>query len=87
MRFIFMMNMPANKGGPVHQIIADMPHCSTLESLCALINERSFIVVEEYYYVRKRDDAGEYIYQGKIIVSTEHIGKIKEARDLKGVNI
>ena len=62
MRFLFTMNMPANKGGPVHQIIADMPGCPSLESLCLLINERSFVMAEEYYYVRRAGEPGEYFY-------------------------
>jgi len=87
MRFLFTMNMPANKGGPVHQIIAEMNQCTSLGSLCLLINERNFVMAEEYYYVRHRDEPGEYVYQGLILINTEHIGKVKEAKDLKGVNI
>ena len=73
MRFLITLNMPSRKGELVHQVICDYP-VSSIEELLEELNERDFIIAEEFY--RKPDNAGFYSV-GLMILNTMHIGKVK----------
>jgi len=73
MRFLITMNMPSRKGELVHQVICEYP-VSSIEELLEDLNERDFIIAEEFY--RKPDNAGFYSV-GLMLLNTMHIGKIK----------
>ena len=73
MRFLITMNMPSRKGELVHQVICEYP-VSSIEELLEDLNERDFIIAEEFY--RKPDNAGFYSV-GLMLLYTMHIGKIK----------
>jgi hypothetical protein len=73
MRFLITLNMPSRKGELVHQVICEYP-ASSIEELLEDLNERDFIIAEEFY--RKSDNAGFYSV-GTVLLNTMHIGKIK----------
>ena len=73
MRFLITLNMPSRKGELVHQVICEYP-VSSIEELLEDLNERDFIIAEEFY--RKPDNAGFYRV-GMMVLNTMHIGKIK----------
>ena len=73
MRFLITLNMPSRKGELVHQVICEYP-VSSIEELLEDLNERDFIIAEEFY--RKPDNAGFYSV-GMMVLNTMHIGKIK----------
>jgi hypothetical protein len=73
MRFLITLNMPSRKGELVHQVICEYP-VSSIEELLDDLNERDFIIAEEFY--RKPDNAGFYSV-GLMLLNTMHIGKIK----------
>ena len=73
MRFLITLNMPSRKGELVHPVISEDP-VSSIEELLEDLNERDFIIAEEYY--RKPDNAGFYSV-GMMVLNTMHIGKIK----------
>jgi len=86
MKFLITMNMPSNKGNMVHQIIGEINKCNCLADVYRKLNEQCFIWVEEYYFIRNKDEPGEYVKQIPILINTEHIGKVKEAREIKDLN-
>ena len=72
------LNMGTFKVNIVHQIIADAD-ASSCKSLCDLMNDADFIVVEQYYnmseeHVRVQD----WQYKGEIVINTAHIGKVQQ---------
>lgn len=77
MKFLVTMNMPVrtrdktSQAQFVHQMIVEHPS-QDWSALLSHLNERDFILVEEFY----KDDSG-YFSVGKIALNTSHIGKIK----------
>jgi hypothetical protein len=79
MKYVMTMNMPAQSGRSVHQIIAGH-NAKSIEEFTRAVNETDFIVVEEFYYKGDREN-GEYFSNGMISVNCQWIGKIKATRD------
>lgn len=73
MRFFFTMNMQSRSGNPTHQVIGVVRGVNTLEALRDEVEDRDFLIVEEFY---KRPEGGFYSV-GEIILNTMHIGKVK----------
>jgi hypothetical protein len=77
MKFLITMNMPAYKGGPIHQIICEYP-ATGLADFCDALEKREFTIIEEFY--KKFDAANNPYYesQGFTSVNYRYVGKIKE---------
>ena len=60
--------------------------CNCLTDVYRKLNEQTFIWVEEYYFMRNRDERGEYVKQIPILINIEHIGKVKEAKEINDLN-
>lgn len=77
MKFLITMNMPAYKGGAIHQIICEYP-ATGLADFCDALEKREFTIVEEFY--KKFDAANNPYYesQGLTSVNYRYVGKIKE---------
>lgn len=77
MKFLVTMNMPVRTRDKtaqtqfVHQVIVEH-RSKDLEDFLNLLNERDFVLVEEFY----KDDSG-YFSVGAMILNSSHIGKIK----------
>jgi hypothetical protein len=87
MKFLITMNMPAYRGGPIHQIICEYP-ANSLADFCAALERHDFTVVEEFY---KDSDAvfgvdPPYKSQGLTAVNYRYVGKIKEFSDMTNGN-
>jgi hypothetical protein len=70
------MNMPTKNGNQIHQIIGEHPVAS-LSDLLKELQEKDFVLVEEFY--RDNDAAGNGIYYsvGETAINHRFIGKIK----------
>ena len=78
MRFLFFMNMPSGSyDGPLaHQVIGDID-VSSLEELLELMCSDPFIIVTLMFYERDRNSSTRlWQSKGKMILSTDHIGKV-----------
>lgn len=77
MKFLITMNMPAYKGGPIHQIICEYP-ATGLADFCDALEKREFTIIEEFY--KKFDAANNPYYesQGFTSVNYRYVGKVKE---------
>jgi len=77
MKFLITMNMPAYKGGPIHQIICEYP-ATGLADFCDALEKREFTVIEEFY--KKFDAANNPYYesQGLTSINYRYVGKVKE---------
>ena len=77
MRFNITMNMPANSGKAVHQIICD--HDSeSLADFIDYINSCDFVLVEEIYLEKKGDEQIRHVPKGEIALNPLFVGKVKE---------
>lgn len=79
MKFLITMNMPAYKGGAIHQIMCEYP-ANNLADFCVALERHEFTVVEEFY---KDKDAifgvdPPYKSQGLTAVNYRYVGKVKE---------
>ena len=78
MKFLLTMNMPAHRGGPIHQITCEHP-AKSLADFCDALESREFTIVEEFY--RNTEAAAgvdPYYSVGFTSLNYRYVGKVKE---------
>lgn len=73
-KFMLTMNMPSRNGHDVHQIIAGHA-AKSLEEFVSKLEEKEFVIVEEFYY--DGQDKSKFFSRGDIAINYRYIGKIK----------
>ena len=86
MNFLITVNMPGKKaredgGQPVHQIFCTHP-AKSLTEFMALLSDDGYAIVEEFYK-DARDPSAPAESRGKIAISYQVVGKVKEFSDAK----
>lgn len=78
MKFLLTMNMPAHRGGPIHQITCEHP-AKSLTEFCEALEQNEFLVVEEFYRNTEVPEGTDPYYSvGLTALNYRVIGKIKE---------
>jgi hypothetical protein len=79
MRFVITMNMPANSGNLIHQVMCEYP-ANSIEDFCKALEQNDFLIVDELYKNSKNVGYGmdPYYCVGKTAINHLHVGKIKE---------
>ena len=78
MKFLLTMNMPAHRGGPIHQITCEHP-ARNLAEFCDALEKSEFVLVEEFYRNTETTlGADPYYSVGFTALNYRVIGKIKE---------
>jgi hypothetical protein len=72
--FYITMNMQSRSGNPTHQIVGSVDGVDTLEDFLRLIEGNEFIIVDEHY---RKPEGGGYFSNGRIVINSAHIGKVK----------
>jgi len=78
LKFLLTMNMPAHRGGPIHQITCEHPSKSLAE-FCEALEKNEFVLVEEFYRDSDvQEGADPYYSRGFTALNYRVIGKVKE---------
>ncbi|CAB4131057.1 hypothetical protein UFOVP120_55 [uncultured Caudovirales phage] len=78
MKFLLTMNMPAHRGGPIHQITCEHP-AKSLAEFCTALEKSEFVLVEEFYRNTETPlGADPYYSVGFTALNYRVIGKVKE---------
>ena len=78
MKFLLTMNMPAHRGGPIHQITCEHPS-NSLAEFCKALEKSEFILVEEFYRNPEAPHGVDPYYSvGFTALNYRVIGKVKE---------
>ena len=78
LKFLLTMNMPAHRGGPIHQITCEHP-AKNLAEFCEALEKNEFVVVEEFYRdAEAPQGANPFFSVGYTALNYRVIGKVKE---------
>ena len=78
MKFLLTMNMPAHRGGPIHQITCEHP-AKNLAEFCDALESNEFVLVEEFYRNTEAIHGTDPYYSvGFTALNYRVIGKVKE---------
>lgn len=86
MKFLLTMNMPAYKGGAIHQITCEHP-AKNLVEFCSALEKNEFVLVEEFYRDTEQvSGADPYYSVGFTALNYRVIGKVKELGTITSAN-
>ena len=78
LKFLLTMNMPAHRGGPIHQITCEYP-AKNLAEFCDALESNEFVLVEEFYRNTEAIHGTDPYYSvGFTALNYRVIGKVKE---------
>jgi hypothetical protein len=78
LKFLLTMNMPAHRGGPIHQITCEHP-AKSLAEFCEALEKNEFVVVEEFYRdAEAPQGTNPFFSVGYTALNYRVIGKVKE---------
>ena len=78
MKFLLTMNMPAHRGGSIHQITCEHP-ARSLAEFCDALEKNEFVLVEEFYRDAEAPHGTDPFFSvGFTALNYRVIGKVKE---------